>query len=260
MIDAGVHQQLGTLVAEVKNLREDLRRSEDRSDAGRLTMTRRMDEVVERMRTLEGSMMLVKDDIASMKPVTDDVRKWKLMGMGALGVIGMAGAALGVTFARCGKTRADADESWLEYFRHFVETSSVRTFRRSASRNRDTEPEALRAKNATNSVVPEKGEITVTAAYQPHRPVRLDDVGFVDPAAEPVDELVRYDAADGRLGEPGARLATIGDAAGDRLQIGGIAHRGRFAAAQEHERAQDRKSVFHDDPRHLCVCTPPFSR
>ncbi|ABR60641.1 DUF1515 family protein [Sinorhizobium medicae] len=99
MIDAGVHQQLGTLVAEVKNLREDLRRSEDRSDAGRPTMTRRMDEVVERMRTLEGSMMLVKDDIASMKPVTDDVRKWKLMGMGALGVIGMAGAALGVTFA-----------------------------------------------------------------------------------------------------------------------------------------------------------------
>ncbi|MCM5687856.1 DUF1515 domain-containing protein [Sinorhizobium meliloti] len=95
MIDAGVHQQLGTLVAEVKNLREDLRRSEDRSDVGRVSMTRRMDELVERMRTLEGSMMLVKDDIAAMKPVTEDVRKWKLMGMGALGVIGIGGAAAG---------------------------------------------------------------------------------------------------------------------------------------------------------------------
>ena len=103
MIDAGVHQQLGTLVAEVKNLREDLRRSEDRSDAGRVSMTRRMDELVERMRTLEGSMMLVKDDIAAMKPVTEDVRKWKLRGMGALGVIGIGGAALGVTFADVAK-------------------------------------------------------------------------------------------------------------------------------------------------------------
>lgn len=103
MIDAGVHQQLGTLVAEVKNLREDLRRSEDRSDVGRVSMTRRMDELVERMRTLEGSMMLVKDDIAAMKPVTEDVRKWKLMGMGALGVIGIGGAALGVTFADVAK-------------------------------------------------------------------------------------------------------------------------------------------------------------
>ncbi|RVP76629.1 DUF1515 family protein, partial [Sinorhizobium meliloti] len=30
MIDATVHQQLGTLLAEVKNLREDFRRSEDK--------------------------------------------------------------------------------------------------------------------------------------------------------------------------------------------------------------------------------------
>lgn len=106
MVEARVHQQLGTLVAEVKNLREDLRRSEDRSDAGRLSMTRRMDELVERMRTLEASMMLVKDDIAEMKPVTEDVRRWKLMGMGALGVIGIAGAALGATFADVAKRAA----------------------------------------------------------------------------------------------------------------------------------------------------------
>ncbi|EJL54362.1 hypothetical protein PMI09_02453 [Rhizobium sp. CF122] len=34
-----------------------------------------------------------------MKPVTEDVKRWKLMGLGALGVIGVGSMALGVTFA-----------------------------------------------------------------------------------------------------------------------------------------------------------------
>lgn len=99
MIDASVHQQLGTLIAEVKNLREDFRRAEDRSEAGRALLNRRAEELVGRVGTLEGAMAVVKADIAEMKPVTEDVRKWKLMGMGALGVIGIGGASLGVTFA-----------------------------------------------------------------------------------------------------------------------------------------------------------------
>lgn len=99
MIDATVHQQLGTLLAEVKNLREDFRRSEDKSDASRASMHRRMDELVERVGTLEGSTSAMQGDITEMKPITDDVKKWKLMGIGALGVIGVGGAALGVTFA-----------------------------------------------------------------------------------------------------------------------------------------------------------------
>ncbi|WP_026616369.1 DUF1515 family protein [Ensifer aridi] len=98
-MDASVHQQLGTLIAEVKNLREDFRRSEDKSDASRASMHRRMDELVERVGTLEGSTAAMQGDITEMKPITDDVRKWKLMGMGALGVIGVGGAAVGVTFA-----------------------------------------------------------------------------------------------------------------------------------------------------------------
>ncbi|MCA1405412.1 DUF1515 domain-containing protein [Ensifer sp. IC3342] len=103
MIDGSVHQQLGTLIAEVKNLREDFRRTEDRSDASLASTIRRMDELFERVGTLEGAMSLSKEDIADMKPVTEDVRKWKLIGMGALGVIGIGGAALGVTFADAAK-------------------------------------------------------------------------------------------------------------------------------------------------------------
>lgn len=99
MIDASVHQQLGTLIAEVKNLREDFRRSEDKSDASRASMHRRMDELVSRVGELEGQMTSVQEDVKEMRPITDDVRKWKLMGIGALGVIGIGGAALGVTFA-----------------------------------------------------------------------------------------------------------------------------------------------------------------
>ncbi|WP_371258834.1 DUF1515 family protein [Ensifer sp. ZNC0028] len=34
-----------------------------------------------------------------MRPITDDVKRWKLMGIGALGVTGIAAMALGVSFA-----------------------------------------------------------------------------------------------------------------------------------------------------------------
>ncbi len=99
MMDVSVHQQLGTLLAEVKNLREDFRRSEDKSDASRASVHRRMDELVNRVGELEGQMTSVQEDVKEMRPITEDVRKWKLMGIGALGVIGIGGAALGVTFA-----------------------------------------------------------------------------------------------------------------------------------------------------------------
>ncbi len=41
----------------------------------------------------------MQEDISEMRPVTEDVRTWKLMGMGALGVMGIGGAGFGVTFA-----------------------------------------------------------------------------------------------------------------------------------------------------------------
>ncbi|UDF29404.1 UNVERIFIED_ORG: DUF1515 domain-containing protein [Roseateles sp. XES5] len=99
MIDGSVHQQLGMLLAEVKNLREDFRRSEDKSDASRASMHRRMDDLVERVGTLEGAMTSVKEDVTEMRPVTEEVRRWKIMGLGALGATGIAFMALGVTFA-----------------------------------------------------------------------------------------------------------------------------------------------------------------
>jgi ElaB/YqjD/DUF883 family membrane-anchored ribosome-binding protein len=97
--DANVHRQLGELIAGVKNLQESFRRSEDKSDQSRATMHRRMDEMVDRVEQVERSVSGVQDDVTEMKPVTEDVRRWKLIGVGALGVIGIGGMAMGVTFA-----------------------------------------------------------------------------------------------------------------------------------------------------------------
>lgn len=103
---ATTHQQLGELVAtsratqeSIRRLEESLRRSEEKSDTSRAAMHRRLDESVERVSKVEGSVALLAENIEEMKPLTDDVRKWKIMGVTALTIIGIGGAAIGVTFA-----------------------------------------------------------------------------------------------------------------------------------------------------------------
>ncbi|MDX3929267.1 MAG: DUF1515 family protein [Shinella sp.] len=104
--DAAVHRQLGELVAGMKGLQDAFvrmeqqnQRSEDKSLESRSKVHKRMDELVDRVGKVETSVATVQDDVKEMKPVTDEVRRWKLMGMGALGVIGIGALAAGVTFA-----------------------------------------------------------------------------------------------------------------------------------------------------------------
>ncbi|ASY68916.1 DUF1515 family protein [Sinorhizobium fredii] len=94
-----IHQQLGTLIAEVKNLRDDFRRSEDKSDRSRSKTHERIDDLVDRIAKIETALVTQREDIDEMRPVTEQVQKWRLMGMGALGVVGVGGAAMGFTFA-----------------------------------------------------------------------------------------------------------------------------------------------------------------
>ncbi|MBB3458336.1 acyl carrier protein phosphodiesterase [Rhizobium sp. BK313] len=61
---------------------EASRRSEEKSDVSRASMHRRIDEMVDRVIKVETSMATVQDDISEMRPVTDDVKRWKLMGLG----------------------------------------------------------------------------------------------------------------------------------------------------------------------------------
>ncbi|RKD68957.1 DUF1515 family protein [Rhizobium sp. WW_1] len=97
--DNHIHQQIGSLTAKIDMLIEATRRSEEKSDVSRASMHRRMDEIVDRVAKVENSAISVQEDVKEMKPITDDVKRWKLMGIGALGVIGVAGMALGVSFA-----------------------------------------------------------------------------------------------------------------------------------------------------------------
>ncbi|OWK26586.1 hypothetical protein AJ87_05915 [Rhizobium yanglingense] len=97
--DPRMHQQMGEVLAEIRNLRDAFRQSEIKSDSSRATMHQRMDMLVDRVGKVEGTVVAVQEDISEMRPVTDDVKRWKLMGIGALAVIGIGGMAMGVTFA-----------------------------------------------------------------------------------------------------------------------------------------------------------------
>ena len=97
--DNAMHQQIGSLTAKGDMILEAMRRSEEKSDVSRASVHRRMDEIVDRVSKVEASVDTVQDDVREMKPVTEDVKRWKLMGMGALGMMGIAGIALGVSFA-----------------------------------------------------------------------------------------------------------------------------------------------------------------
>ncbi|MCT7665649.1 DUF1515 domain-containing protein [Shinella kummerowiae] len=106
MVDAALHQQMGELIASTRAMQEDLRRiedklqrSEDKSEESRAKMHRRVDDVVGNVSDVKTSVATLEKDVKEMKPVTDEVRRWKLMGMGALGVTGLAAMALGVTFS-----------------------------------------------------------------------------------------------------------------------------------------------------------------
>jgi hypothetical protein len=58
-----------------------------------------MDDLISEVGVIKTDVAIIKDDVGDAKAVTDDVKKWKLMGIGALGVVGIGGAALGVTLA-----------------------------------------------------------------------------------------------------------------------------------------------------------------
>lgn len=99
MTQESTERMLGILTAEVRNLRADIDRQERKSDESRAAMHKRVDVLVDRVGVIEGDVLSVKRDVVDMKPITDDVKKWKIMGMTAIAIIGLGGAAMGVTFA-----------------------------------------------------------------------------------------------------------------------------------------------------------------
>ena len=97
-----IFDRLGSLGAEVAGLRRDLqafetrsRENNDRADAHRSTIHRRVDELVNDVGDLTTKVEVMETSVADAKAVTDEVKLWKQRGIGALFVAGIAGSALG---------------------------------------------------------------------------------------------------------------------------------------------------------------------
>jgi hypothetical protein len=84
---------------DMREIKDAQMRADDKSTQSRAVVHRRMDEMVSHVGALERNISTVQADVADMKPVTNDVKRWKLIGIGALGMIGIGGIALGVSFA-----------------------------------------------------------------------------------------------------------------------------------------------------------------
>lgn len=99
MTQASIERDIATLLNEVKHLRDDFKESQAKSDESRASMHRRMDGMVDRLGKVEGKLDPIEKDVADTKAVTDEVKKWKLMGFGALAMAGIGGTAIGVGLA-----------------------------------------------------------------------------------------------------------------------------------------------------------------
>lgn len=88
--ETGVERTLGILLAKV----EGIERAIQRGDEHRVVMHRRVDDLAAAVHDVKVELRDMKDDVAETKTVTDEVRRWKAAGMGALGVTGIASSAL----------------------------------------------------------------------------------------------------------------------------------------------------------------------
>lgn len=112
-----IYKSIGILTAEVQGLRRDMESSERRAALGnreadekRAAVHRRMDDIVAEVGDIKTDIATITEQVKDSKIVTDEVRKWKLMGLGALGVVGIGGTALGVSLAN--------SFEWLTRFLH----------------------------------------------------------------------------------------------------------------------------------------------
>lgn len=91
MTDSSVDHKLGIVIGKLGGIEDRL----EAQDTSRAKLHGRVDEVVQRIGRIESEQTAMKVSIASATEVTDEVRRWKLMGVGALAVTGMGAAAIG---------------------------------------------------------------------------------------------------------------------------------------------------------------------
>lgn len=85
-----VQRTLGVLLAKV----EDIEKTLAKGDEHRAIVHRRVDRLVDDVGDLRTEVSGIKVTLNEAKSVTDEVTRWKLMGLGALGVTGISAGAL----------------------------------------------------------------------------------------------------------------------------------------------------------------------
>ena len=92
---------LGELKADVRNLRRDIQEDvakaqkiSDAAAASRSTLYQSVESVGQRVKAIETDVGHLKKEMSSMKVVTDQVTQWRLAGMGALAVTGVAASSI----------------------------------------------------------------------------------------------------------------------------------------------------------------------
>lgn len=95
-----IYQLLGSLAADVKNLRREIEQANRRVDARLDPLPAQLAEIARRTDHLESGLAILRGDLADdVLPVVQEVRAWKQRGIGALAMAGMGGGAIGLTVA-----------------------------------------------------------------------------------------------------------------------------------------------------------------
>ncbi|TIM97141.1 MAG: DUF1515 domain-containing protein [Mesorhizobium sp.] len=108
MMIGGLLQATQDMQRDITEIRRDIKesdaraalsyeQSEHRAAASRSKMYAKTDELVERVTATESAVSKLNADMTSVKEVTAEVTRWKLMGLGALGVTGIAAGAVAST-------------------------------------------------------------------------------------------------------------------------------------------------------------------
>lgn len=95
MTAASVERTLGLILGKLESIEKEQAKAND----SRVVLHKRMDDIVDELSDVKADFAIVKPQIADAVTVTNDVKKWRLMGLGALGVVGIGGTAFGVSIA-----------------------------------------------------------------------------------------------------------------------------------------------------------------
>ena len=88
--NSSTERTLGVILGKLEGIESRL----SKQDESRALLHGRVDEIRDRVSGIESELIPIRKDVTDAKAVTDDVKRWRTMGVGALAVTGMGAAAI----------------------------------------------------------------------------------------------------------------------------------------------------------------------